>query len=72
MRCPMRTNQYGNCAQCEEERCAWWDLDKGQCCIKTYCISSKNHPNTDILQAIEILKNHNFAVNELNKIIERM
>jgi len=66
----MKTNQYGHSTECEAKRCAWWDYDKQQCCIKTHCVSSKS--NTDILQAIGILNNYNFAVNELNKMIERM
>lgn len=72
MQCPMGTNQYGNFSQCKEETCAWWDNEKNQCCIKTHCVSSTSRSNTDILQAIEALKDHNFAVNELNRIIERM
>ena len=51
MICPMRTNQYGYCAQCEAERCAWWDIEKEQCCIKTLAIKQ---PKT--VQKIEIEK----------------
>ena len=51
MRCPMRTNQYGNCAQCEEEKCAWWDNEKSQCCIKTLALKQPK-----AVQKIEIEK----------------
>lgn len=69
MKCPIMVNEYGNSSQCTEDKCAWWDIGKKQCCIKTHCLNSFKG---DVLQAIEMLKNHSFAMNELERIIERM
>ena len=40
MKCPMRNGEAGGMWECVEGRCAWWDADKGQCCIKTLALNT--------------------------------
>lgn len=40
--CPIRESGSSNSYTCLEERCAFWDEDKHQCCIKTYCLKPNN------------------------------
>lgn len=47
MRCPMRPNQYGYLAECEKEYCAWWDIAREQCCIKTLTEKTVYKENND-------------------------
>ena len=43
MRCPIATNQYGHMTGCEENHCAWWNIQKNECAILTL---AKNCNNT--------------------------
>lgn len=40
MKCPLRTNQYGNSNECLDTRCAWWDKSKSCCAILSIAIKA--------------------------------
>ena len=40
--CPIREAGSGNGYHCIEGRCALWDQNKKQCCIKTFCLKPNN------------------------------
>ena len=47
--CPI-TSGRGNTYSykvCEEEKCAFWDEEKKQCCIKTLCLAAAGKANIE-------------------------
>jgi hypothetical protein len=52
----MKTNQYGHCAPCVEEYCAWWDKETNMCAIPLLAKATVKQENKRV-QTVTIERN---------------